>query len=357
VSENERLPLVRRLEVSLGSRHESYSDVGSVNIPKLGILWSLSDYLNVRSTWAKSFKPPDLTDLSAKTSFSQVASIPDPGSPTGASPVLTLFGSNPNLQPESARTWTVGADFMASSLPGFSLSATYFNINYSGRIDLADLSFDVLTQPTNAWLVTRNPTAAQVDAVCSQTVFIRTPGTCQTSSVTAIVDNRLHNIATLRTNGLDLLGKYALDTPAGKFDFGFNGTYLLQYSQATTPAAPLVNIVSTQNNPINLRLRGSAGWTRRGFSVFSFVNFANSYRDTLSVPNRDISAWTTVDLQLGYEPPGDSAWLGHTRFSLNAQNLFNTLPPFVNNPVGVGYDQENASLVGRLVSFEVTKRW
>ena len=93
--------------------------------------------------------------------------------------------------------------------------------------------------------------------------------------------------------------------------------------------------------------------------VATFVNFENRYRDTLSVPNRGVSAWTTVDLQLSYETTGDAlGWLGHAQFVLNTQNLFDVDPPFLNNnAAGVGYDQENADLYGRMVSFEVRKRW
>jgi iron complex outermembrane receptor protein len=168
----------------------------------------------------------------------------------------------------------------------------------------------------------------------------------------------LRNVALLKTNGLDLVGKYSFDGRVGRFDFGLNGTYLFQYSQANTPGSPLLNLVSTQNNPINFRARGSAGWTRRSFGISTFINFENSYRDTLSAPNRGVSPWTTVDMQLSYETTGDTlGWLGHTQFALNAQNLFNVYPPFLNNPLGVGYDQENADLYGRMVSFEVRKRW
>jgi hypothetical protein len=44
--------------------------------------------------------------------------------------------------------------------------------------------------------------------------------------------------------------------------------------------------------------------------------------------------------------------------ALNVQNLLNINPPFLNNSaVGLGYDQENADLYGRMVSFEVRKAW
>jgi iron complex outermembrane receptor protein len=358
IGESNQLGLARRLDVSLGVRHEGYSDVGSVSVPKFGLLWSPNSEVNVRGTWAKSFKPPSLTDLVQKNSYSALITVPDPSSPTGTSTILGRYGTNPDLRPESARTWTLGADFAPKSLPGLSFSLNYFDVSYSGRIQDEVLGSDLLSQPGNAWLVNRNFTAAQLNAVCTQSVFVGAPGSCTTTSISAIVDNRLRNIALLNTRGLDLIGRYGFDSPVGKFDFGLNGAYLFNYSQSNAPGSPLVDIVSTQNNPIDLKLRGSAAWTRRSFGITSYVNFANSYRDTLSVPNRSIASWTTVDLQLSYETGGDNlGWLGNMRFSLNAQNLFDTYPPFLNNPQGVGYDQENADLYGRIVSLDVRKRW
>jgi outer membrane receptor protein involved in Fe transport len=243
-------------------------------------------------------------------------------------------------------------------MPGLSVSLTYFNISDSGRIDNVQFGRDVLSLPTFSWLVNRNITPAQLTDACSNSVYVGA-GTCQASAATAIIDNRLRNIALLKTDGIDLIGRYSFENRAGKFDLGLNGTYLFAYSQANTPSSALVDIVSTQTHPINIKARGAASWSRRGFGVSTFINFQNRYRDTLSVPNRGISPWTTIDLQLSYETTGDTlGWLGHTQFALNAQNLFDVYPPFLNNnAAGVGYDQENADLYGRMVSFEVRKRW
>jgi outer membrane receptor protein involved in Fe transport len=358
IGEGNEFGFAKHLELSLGARHENFSDVGSATIPKFGLFWSLSKEMSVRGTWTKSFRPPNLTDMLEKNNYSQIASLPDPSSANGFTEVLLRYGTNPELRPETARSWTLGADFAPSFLPGASLSLTYFNISYAGRIDQASLSAGVLSQPTLAWLVNRTFTQGQLNDACANSVFQGGAGTCANSSIGAIIDNRLRNISQLKTKGIDLIGKYSLESRSGRFDFGLNGTYLLEYSQANTPGSPLLDIVSTQNNPINFRARGSAAWSHRGFGVSTFLNFENSYRDTLSVPNRGVSPWTTVDLQLSYETTADTlSWLGHTQFALNAQNLFNVYPPFLNNPVGVGYDQENADLYGRLVSFEVRKRW
>ena len=359
VGERERIDWLRRLELSVGARHETYSDLGGVTVPKVGLYWSLSRDWNIRSTWTRSFTPPALTDLAASTSYSNIATISDPASPTKESTILALSGTNPQLTPETARSWTVGTDFVPPAIPRMSVSLTYFDIHYAGRIDNALFGQNVLSLPQFAWLVTRNASAAEVAAACAQTVFFGV-GSCSAAAagITTILDNRLRNIALLQTRGIDLIGKYSFDSPVGRFDLGLNGTYLLTYSQANTPDSAPLNIVSTQNNPINLRARGSASWVRRNVAVSGFLNFENRYRDTLSVPNRGVAPWTTIDMQLSYETGGEElGWLSHTQFVLNVQNLFDVDPPFLNSPQGVGYDRENADLLGRMVSFEVRKRW
>jgi iron complex outermembrane receptor protein len=324
------------------------------------LLWSINRDWTVRSSWTKSFKPPSLTDLVVSTSQSAIVPLNDPSAPGGARSVLALFGTNPNLHAETARNWTVGTDFAVPIVPNLSMSLTYFNITYANRITDAQITPDALLQPNFAWLFTKNPTPAELAAACQQTVFAQgTTQDCINSGATIIGDNRLRNIALLKTSGFDVISKYTTDSRAGHFDFGLNATYLLRYAQSNTPTSPLDNIVSTQNNPINLRARGSAAWERRGFGVAGFVNFENSYRDTISVPSRGVSPWTTIDMQLSYQTPKDAlGWLGNTQVALNVQNLFNVNPPFLNNAaVNLGYDQENADLYGRVVSFEIRKRW
>jgi len=359
IGESSEFNFARRLDLSLGARRENFSDVGAATIPKVGLNWSLSKDVSFRGTWTKSFKPPNLTDLVPKNSYSEVLRLNDPASPTGKTDILLRFGTNSGLQPETARSWTLGTDFALPFWSRASVSLTYFNISYSGRIDQASLDPNFLSQPNLTWLVNRSFTQAEVNDVCNHSVFRDLgAGPCNGPSIGAIVDNRFRNINLLKTDGIDLIGKFPLETHLGRFDFGFNGTYLLHYLQANTPSSPLLEIVSTQNNPINFRARGSAAWTHRSFGISTFVNFENRYRDTQSVPNRGISPWTTMDLQLSYETSGDTpGWLEHTEFALSAQNVFNVYPPFLNNPLGVGYDQENADLYGRLVSFEVRKRW
>jgi iron complex outermembrane receptor protein len=138
-----------------------------------------------------------------------------------------------------------------------------------------------------------------------------------------------------------------------------NGTYILSFAEAKAANLPLAERVSTQNYPINLKVRGTARWQRGGFDVSAYVNFLNDYKDEASNPQRHVASWTTFDLHAAYTLHSErGSWLEDTTFALGADNLFDRDPPFLNNALaGIGYDQENGDLTGRVVSFTVRKKW
>jgi len=349
--------LAKRFEFSVGGRYEDYSDIGGQTIPKLGVLWSPFTPLNVRATWTKAIRPPNLPDTDIKNSFNFLVILPDPHSSTGLTTTLIRNGNNPELQAERANNWTVGLDYIPSATSGATFALTYFNVRTAGRIDEALVQPQVLEQPELAWLVTRNITASQLAAACASGTFVSS-GNCTTSGAQVIVDARLRNIALLKTDGLDLTGKYTLLSTVGKMTFGLNGTYIFGYSQANSPGSVLGSVLNTQNNPINLRARGSIAFEHGGFGIVTGINYDNSYRDVLSQPNRNVSSWTTIDERLTYETRETGLdWLNRVRVSLDLHNILNRDPPFLNNPRGVGYDQENGDLLGRFISLDIRKRW
>jgi len=77
-------------------------------------------------------------------------------------------------------------------------------------------------------------------------------------------------------------------------------------------------------------------------------------------PATRVSPWTTVDLNIGYKFVQTSGPLKGVRITFNASNLFDRDPPFVAYITGQytnGYDPENASPLGRVVSLQLTKAW
>lgn len=264
------------------------------------------------------------------------------------------------LQPERAKSWTAGVDFTPVELPGLSLGLTYFDTVFTDRIQSTTFTANILNDPAYAAVVTHNPSAAQIDYVCSHVNYLQgTASDCMNAAAGAIVDLRIRNLATLVTDGIDFNARYEHPLPLGQLELGINGTRLLRFAEAETPDAPLTSLLSTQNEPINLRMRASAGWELPGFGALVAANFTNSYRDTGSIPERRVDSWTTIDVQLRYDiPERYNSWLRGTRVELNAHNVFNVDPPFLNNQiVGIGYDQENANPYGRVLSLELRKSW
>jgi len=138
-----------------------------------------------------------------------------------------------------------------------------------------------------------------------------------------------------------------------------DGTYLLDFSQQQGPGAPQVQLLDTPNNPINIKLRGSASWRQQRWGATLGVNFQNHYTDRVSDPVRNVRSKTTFDAQVRYDlAPFSMGVLQNTLLELNVVNVFNVSPPFLNNPIaGLGYDQENADPDGRLLSIQLRKTW
>jgi hypothetical protein len=109
---------------------------------------------------------------------------------------------------------------------------------------------------------------------------------------------------------------------------------------------------------VNTPLRATVAWERRQLEIARALNFTNGYRDTDSQPNRNIASDTTADLKFSYQFNAPQAgWRGDTAFAINVRNVLNRATPFVNNPLGIGYDPSNGNLVGRLWSPSVRKTW
>lgn len=351
---------LKRLDLSAAARYEDYAGFGHATTPKFGLAWSALDSLAFRGTWSRSLRAPTLADLDESQNTVLPQPLPDPKAPGGQSLALVWQGKNAALREERARSWTAGLDFNPAAAPGWSLGLTLFDIEFNNRIEAGSFSPDLLSNPRLTSLVIRNPDPSLVDYVCSHSLnFLTTPEGCTQLGVQEIVDLRSHNVEALRTRGIDFSTQYQQALGRGRLQLRLDGTYLLKYSLAESDGQPATSLLNTQNNPINLRLRGTVTWTGQRFGWMGAVNYANSYRDTATQPNMPISAWMTFDAQLHYDLGADEGgWLDGTRLEFNAVNLFNRDPPFLNNAIArLGYDQENADPYGRLVSLRIRKNW
>jgi iron complex outermembrane recepter protein len=359
VGKDNSLPGISRLALSAAARYENYSSLGGATTPKFGIQWSPYHDLSLRGSWSRALRPPTLSDLDTGRNQATSLALPDARVTGGRAPALIWSGGNSNLRPEHARSWTGGLDWAPTQVPGFAVGLTYFNTRFTDRIQSTQPVASMLTDPAYAPLITYNPSAAQIANVCEHSTYTQgTLASCLATPAVAIVDVRIRNLATLETNGMDFNIRYDLPLPVGKLRMGLNGTWLSHFEQAQLPDTALVSLLNTENEPINLRMRGSAGWEFAGFGASIATNFTNSYWNTSSTPAQRVDSWTTVDVQLRYDFSDDSGFLHGTRLEMNARNVFNIDPPYLDNQVTyIGYDQENANPYGRQLSLELRKTW
>jgi iron complex outermembrane recepter protein len=351
-----------RLDLSLAGRYDTYSDAGGTFNPKVGFGWRPSAPVKLRGNWGTSFiAPPFFFSDPDQVGDNWVGNVVDPRSPSGYTFALQLWGPVPHLEPETAVTWNVGVDLTPPAIRNFSLSLTYFDIDYQDKIIKPHPDPDLfLTQEAQlASLITRNPTQAQIDAVCMK---LSVNGENCHQPVAVIIDGRYRNNASLKTRGVDMVLDYFLDTPRGKVSASLNGTYTIDQRQQITPTAPVLDFVDTVGNPPSLRLGGHLSWSLKGWAVQSTVNYTGAYRDPGSVPVRKVDSWTTVDVNIGYRVEGGSGWLANAQFNLGVNNALDQRPPFVNqnnldDSGTFGYDPTNANLLGRQISLQVVKRW
>ena len=358
------LPGFHRLDVSAAVRTEQYSDFGKTTNPKLGIAWEPVAGMTLRSSYGKSFRAPSFDDLRQDPGSQLIFAytIPDPASSSGASNVIVLRGNDPKLRPERATTWTLGADFAPRGVPGLHAGITWFNIDYRDRIDTpaAQLFNFLVNRGTYAAVIEANPSAARIAALYADPIFINPLGIAETDRFAAVVDARLQNLSVVHQSGLDLDIGYAFDLAGGRAEVGGAGTYIFEIRQGLTPDAPTTDVVDTLGNPVNFKARGHVSWSSSALGAGLFVNYVDGYTNLLNTAPEHVDAWTTFDLQLSYRFRKDHGALKGLRVALNASNLFDRDPPYAAYYIGLstnGYDPENASPLGRVISLQITKSW
>lgn len=355
---------VPRLELSLAGRFESYSDFGTTTNPKIGLRWAPLQSIKFRTSWGTSFRAPKLVDLyNTVQNFAGLRSVPDPRSPTGSSVVLQVGGNNPHLQEETASTWTAGIDFAPSWIEGLTTSLTYYSIDYENQVivpNAVSQNHILVEESQSASRIRRNPSPQEINAICSSPIFFGQPEQCDVGAIAAIVDFSPQNLARTRVHGLDLKVDQLLDTRYGNFHLGLNGAYMFSFEQAGYETAPLVGVLNTVSNPLRLKMRGTVEWYQRswelpGFGIGMSIDHSGGYDDEHIQPTRPVGAWTTADLRLSYRTARDHGALDGVEFSLNAANLFDRAPPFVDSESG--FDPANAQPYGRVLSFTLLKKW
>jgi iron complex outermembrane receptor protein len=361
-----------RIELTLADRGEHYSDFGSTNNPRVGAVWRPLSSATFRGTWGTSFKAPLLWQLNPVLTGVNADAVTDPtiggvcnpfaqGPKGSCTTVLIESGGNPRLRPEKATSWSLGLDFNPKMVEGLSAKLTYYNVVIKGQITYPSTTisiFDSLRDEAilGPAIVQRNPPASLIGQLMSLPTYANYFG-ADTTHIGALVDFRYQNLSTVKTTGMDFGVAYKTNVSNRQFETGIDGTHIFEFKNTFTNTAPVVSLLNTPYNPLDLRLRGRAIMTEHQVSLGVFLNYVNSYSDNIGTPTTHVASWTTADAALSYEFSAGGPLLSGLSLGFNVINLTGRDPPYVpGNQFGVNFDGANANALGRFYSFRIGKR-
>jgi iron complex outermembrane recepter protein len=336
-------PFFQELSLSGAVRVTDYSTSGTVTTWKVGGTWKPISDLLLRANYSRDIRAPNLFELFAGPQ-SGIGIVNDvvlrdaAGNVTYGSGqnvnVASITLGNRNLQPEKAKTLTVGGVLSPSFLPGFSLAVDYYRI----RVD------DMIEQLTAQQILTGCFNAGGSGAPeCSQ--ITRSSPTTFPSLVTI----QPNNIAFLKTSGLDIDVSYRTELGKGALAVRLYANYLEKFDAQQFSGAPLsqyagVSVVGS--NPAGFpRWRGNltVDYSIGNFGITLSEQYIHNMRldippgiansTTAGAPlvplafvdSRVPAVWYT-DLALRYKVPhGD----GNIEVFGTVNNLFDKDPPLI----------------------------
>jgi len=142
------------LELTLGLRHDQFSDFGDATTPRIALFWQLTQKLSAKFLYGKSFKSPTFQELYIRNS--------------------PVFKGNPDLKPELASTTELAFNYQAAA--NLQLNFNIYNIRNTdsiesnenreyiniGKSESNGFAFEVKWQPTNRLIVSGNFSQSKV---------------------------------------------------------------------------------------------------------------------------------------------------------------------------------------------------
>jgi len=359
-----------RLDLSVAARHDDYSDFGSSSNPRIGLSWSPTPGLTLRSSYSTSFRAPAIGEEARFSADGllggEVVSFPSADG-AGTVPVVMWFGSE-ELRPEESRNRSVGFDWNPLFAPDLSLSLTYYRIKYTDRIILPPLDTGALSNPELDPFLRHYEDPAQLRALVEAATERGLPffdstfgefGPDPLSLATVAYHYMWTNAQRVETSGYDVSIHYPFQWNEHAFETGLDASYIERSRTQLSSTAVPFDTIGTFGNPSKLRARGSLVWMYRGLSTALNLNYTHSYTDTSGLLDRPVGSYTTTDLTSRYTfASGSGGFVDGLSVSLIAINLFDRQPPYIEaGGWSANYDPANASPLGRMVSLQVGKQW
>ena len=368
-----------RLDFSVSSRYSDYDTFGDTTNSKVGFEWQPIDDLLVRATWSEGFRAPSINELFAGQGDSfpvlndpcnsvdtdgdgtldTVPNLPGcSGVPDGyvqANPQIRITqGSNPNLQPETSESWTMGFVYSPGWVDGLDMSVDFYQIELENTI-------------TTIGAQTILNACANQGSFCS--LIERSAQGIVTDLLNAGV-----NIGGTDVEGVDFLVSYSLpETDWGFFRVVWDGAY---QSENTDIRPDPEGGPTITTNLVGFNLGDGAfprwksnldvNWSYGDWEATWGLQYIHGQNETCAIPAafgfcnadldddgvneaRHIGGTTYHDVQVSYHLADFD-----TRLTLGVQNLFDKGPPVSTTAFANSFDVADYRTPGRFPYVRVT---
>ncbi|WP_046658468.1 TonB-dependent receptor [Lysobacter capsici] len=360
--------LAESLTLNLAVRYSDYDLFGEDINYKVGLDWQVVPSLKLRANYATAFRIPNIPELFGGIAEGNLTTT-DPcsgwasqpagsqvrqncqayGVPAGyvqpGNTILTTSGGNRNLEPEDARSLTLGAVWTPGFAPGLTLTADYFNIRIDNAIQRIDGSTKLAICYNTPGLAhpfcgnenfTRNPITGEVDFLSSQPV----------------------NAADERVSGIDLGGLYEFELAGFDSSFSLDVSYLDKYDVRPFPGAEVIHyagkITGGRGSYTHWRAFTSLTMSRDEWSGTYSLQYIGK-ADDINAARGDIGDHSPSvsyhNLQLKYSP------VKSFDVSFGIDNLFDKKPPFIQSYTDANTDTMTYDLLGRRWYARFGYRW
>lgn len=252
------VPIFKGMDFNGAARVTDYSTSGSVVTWKAGLTWQMIPDIKFRGTISRDIRAPNLSELFAPgTGRTNTVNVPQPGGALRADQFNESTVGNPELVPEEAMTYGVGAVVTPRFIPGLAFSADYYRIDLSGAID------SLLAQTLVDQCYLQGITAACSAISTTGGRGVVTPGLAVTS-----IEIKPTNFVSVKTSGIDLEASYRREIGPGNLSLRALASYAFELK--TENGVTLATDAAGQNTGglPDWTYRFSAGYDlESGFSV------------------------------------------------------------------------------------------
>jgi len=362
------------LSVSLSGRYDHYSDFGGTFNPKIGVNFAPVDWLKLRGNWGTAFQAAGISLLADPApSFNITSQLVRPNAKAGLpitatrTNVITFSGADLPVDPQKAKTWSLGFDIKPPVLEGFSAGLTYYSLDFKDIISTPSLVSPRLYIDYLDRIVTYDAGDAALKAFFDQLVASGGTGGAQAlaslpngdfSSVYSIADGRSSNFTRILTTGLDFYARMRQETGFGDVFADVSGNYILTFKQQASAAAPIVSTLELDTT--KLRMQTTLGTNVGNLLAQVVWNHSQGYNITPTATNLQqshVDSFNVFNLFLQYKVPGESRIAKDLTLSLNVDNLFDQDPPLFRGQATTFNGFANGFTLGRLVRLGVSKRF